>query len=68
VNCERKQRVTAHFVLYPKRNEGEFISLSLMSYGDIIDKSKTWNKSSPYLELNELSANDDLTENDIIIR
>lgn len=49
-------------------NEEDFISLSLMNYGDVINRSKDWDKNSPYIPMNELFANTDLTENDIIVR
>jgi len=55
-------------VLYPKTKEGEFISLSLMQFSDVINKSKSWDRKSPYLGENELFINNDLTENDLIIR
>jgi hypothetical protein len=55
-------------VLYPKTKEGEFISLSLMQFSDVINKSKSWDRKMPYLGENELFMNNDLTENDLIIR
>jgi hypothetical protein len=55
-------------VLYPKTKEGEFISLSLMQFSDVINKSKSWDRKTPYLGENELFMNNDLTENDLIIR
>ena len=48
--------------------EGEFISLSLMQFSDVINKSKSWDRKTPYLGENELFMNNDLTENDLIIR
>ena len=63
-----KQKVTPHFITYPSLKESEFLSLSLMNYSDIIVKSKEWDMSKPFFDKNELFANDDLTENDIIIR
>ena len=55
-------------MLYPKTKEGEFISLSLMQFSDVINKSKSWDRKTPYLGENELFMNNDLTENDLIIR
>jgi uncharacterized protein (DUF1919 family) len=55
-------------VLYPKTKEGEFISLSLMQFSDVINKSKDWDRKTPYVNENELFMNKDLTENDLIIR
>lgn len=55
-------------MLYPKTKEGEFISLSLMQFSDVIKKSKRWDSKTPYLGENELFMNNDLTENDLIIR
>jgi hypothetical protein len=60
--------VTPHFILYPKLNDGQFISLSLMSYGEVINRSRDWDQASPYIQTNELFMNEDLTENDIIVR
>jgi len=54
--------------LYPKLKEGEFISLSLMQFSDIINKSKKWDLKTPYVQENELFMNNDLTENDLVIR
>jgi hypothetical protein len=48
--CEYKYKVTPHFILYPKTKEGEFISLSLMNYGHIINRSREWDKVTPYIE------------------
>jgi hypothetical protein len=39
-----------------------------MSYGDIINRSKDWDRKSTYIAENELFMNEDLTENDIIVR
>jgi hypothetical protein len=55
-------------VLYPKTKEGELISLSLMQFSDVIKKSKSWDGKTPFLGENELFMNNDLTENDLIIR
>jgi hypothetical protein len=54
--------------MYPKTKEGEFISLSSMQFSDIINKSKDWDGSSPYIPDNELFMTTDLTENDIVVR
>lgn len=49
-------------------NEGEFISQTLMNFGEVIDKSKDWDQKSPYIPNNELFMTGDLTENDLVIR
>lgn len=58
----------SHFIYYPKTHEGEFISLTLMNYGEVLDKSKEWDRKVPYIAENELFINSDLTESDIAIR
>lgn len=65
---EQTEKPTINYVLYPKTKEGEFISLSLMQFNDVINKSKSWDGKTPYLGENELFMNKDLTENDLIIR
>ena len=57
-----------HFILYPTLKPGEFLSLSGISFDDVLNKSKSWDKEKPLLEFNELSRLYDLTDNDIIIR
>ena len=57
-----------NFVHYPKTKEGEFISLSLMKFDEVIDKSRDWDGKAIYISENELFMNKDLTENDIVIR
>lgn len=57
-----------HLIYYPKSKEGEFLSLSLMNFGEVIDKSKDWDRKSPYLTTNELFMSSDLTETDIAVR
>lgn len=66
--CEYKYKVTPHFILYPEFFDGQYISLSHMSYGEVINRSREWDKNSPYLPKNELFINEDLTENDINVR
>ena len=39
-----------------------------MQFSDVINKSKDWDRNSPYIADNELFMNKDLTENDLIIR
>lgn len=39
-----------------------------MGYGEILDKSRNWDENFPLIMKNELFANEDLTENDIVIR
>lgn len=60
----RRSRV----VSYPRTAEGEFISLTPMRYGEVIDKSKEWDLKAPFIAGHELFASDDLTENDLMIR
>jgi hypothetical protein len=66
VNTNIKEAL--NFVYYPETKEGEFLSLSLMQFSDIIKKSKDWNEKTPYVPENELFMNTDLTENDLVIR
>ena len=42
--------------------------MSLMNFGEVIEKSKAWDRKSPYIEENELFICNDLTEKDIAIR
>lgn len=42
--------------------------MSLMNFGEVIEKSKAWDRKSPYIEENELFICSDLTEKDIAIR
>jgi hypothetical protein len=39
-----------------------------MSYGELLDKSTSWDKINPLIDSNELFAFEDLTENDIVVR
>ena len=39
-----------------------------MQFSDVIKKSKSWDGKTPYLGENEVFMNNDLTENDLIIR
>lgn len=48
--------------------EGEFISLSLMQFNEVINKSSDWDGKAPYISENELFMSTDLTENDIVVR
>jgi hypothetical protein len=57
-----------HFILYPTLKPGEFLSLKGISFDEVLDKSKDWDKDKPLIESSELSRLNDLTENDIIIR
>lgn len=57
-----------HFILYPALQPGCFLCLSSISYDEILDKSKSWDKEKPLIESSELSRLYDLTDNDIIIR
>ena len=57
-----------HFILYPTLGPGEFLSLSGISFDEILEQSKNWDKEKPLLESSELSRLYDLTDNDIIIR
>ena len=66
--CEYKYKVMPHFILYPSLKPGEFLSLSGISFDDVLNNSKHWDKEKPLIETNELSRLYDLTDNDIIIR
>ena len=66
--CEYKYKVMPHFIFYPALGPGEFLSLSGISFDEVLDKSKYWDKEKPLLESSELSCLHDLTDNDIIIR
>jgi hypothetical protein len=68
VEINAQNDITAHIVKYPKSREGEFISLSLMKFGEILDRTKDWDLKSPYIESNELFMKTNLTENDLVIR
>jgi hypothetical protein len=57
-----------HFILYPTLGPGEFLSLSGISFEEVLDKSKAWDREKPLIESSELSRLYDLTDNDIIIR
>lgn len=48
--------------------EGEFISITPMNYNEVIGKSKEWNFKAPIIAGHELFSNEDLTENEIVIR
>jgi hypothetical protein len=39
-----------------------------MQFSDVINKSKGWDRKTPYIAENELFMNKDLTENDLVIR
>ena len=66
--CEYKYKVMPHFIFYPTLGPGEFLSLSGISFDEVLDKSKSWDKDKPLIESSELSRLNDLTDNDIIIR
>ena len=66
--CEYKYKVMPHFIFYPALGPGEFLSLSGISFDEVLDKNKFWDKKKPLLESSELSRLHDLTDNDIIIR
>lgn len=57
-----------HFILYPTLGPGEFLSLSGISFDEILEQSKDWDREKPLLESSELSRLYDLTDNDIIVR
>jgi phosphatidylinositol N-acetylglucosaminyltransferase subunit Q len=57
-----------HFILYPTLEPGCFLSLTGISFDEILEKSKSWDKEKPLLDTSELSRLYDLTDNDIIIR
>ena len=42
--------------------------MSLMQFDEVIDKSRDWDGKAPYIKDNELFMNNDLTENDIVVR
>jgi hypothetical protein len=66
--CEYKYKVMPHFILYPTLGPGEFLSLSGISFDEILEQSKHWDKDKPLLENSELSRLHDLTDNDIVVR
>ena len=66
--CEYKYKVMPHFILYPTLETGCFLSLTGISFDEILEKSKSWDKQKPLIETSELSRLYDLTDNDIIIR
>ena len=39
-----------------------------MNYGEILERSKSWDFVQPMLESNELVMTDDLTDNNIVVR
>lgn len=39
-----------------------------MNFGEILERSKTWDYMQPILESNELVMTDDLTDNNIVVR
>jgi hypothetical protein len=61
-------KTPVHIVLYEKKIDGEFYSMSSMNYGDLLSASRLWDKKSPLMQSNELFSNEGLTENDIVVR
>lgn len=49
-------------------SQGEFLSLSKLTYADVLNGSKSWDRQSPLLATSELSRQENLTDNDIAIR
>ena len=54
--------------MYPSLGPGEFLSLTSISFDEILQKVKTWDKDKALIQSSELSRLYDLTDNDIIIR
>ena len=54
--------------MYPKLKEGQFLSISLMQFNEVINQSKDWTGKTAYLAENELFMSKDLTENDLVVR
>lgn len=66
--CEYKYKVIPHFIFYPRLADGQFISLNTVGYGDLIVRCSSWDKQSPIFPKNEITMQDDLTHNDVVIR
>mmetsp|Transcript_11068 Transcript_11068/g.16828 ORF Transcript_11068/g.16828 Transcript_11068/m.16828 type:complete len:82 (-) Transcript_11068:1485-1730(-) len=68
--CDQNFEAMPHFILYPKLRPGQFLSLTGISFEELLDQSRTWDKTKdrPLIESSELSRLFDLTDNDIIIR
>lgn len=44
VVCNQSYKVKTHFIAYPKMKAGEFISLRSVTFDQIMEESKKWNK------------------------
>jgi len=66
--CEYKYKVKPHFVMYPTLRPGEFISLRSISFDEILQNVKTWDKHTALIKSSELSRLVDLTDNEMIVR
>lgn len=66
--CEYRYKVIPQFIFYPKLEPAELLTLSKVSFSELMANSKFWDKQSPILPKHELSMTDDLTDNEIIIR
>ena len=61
-------KVMPHFIMYPSLGPGIFLSSTSISYDEILQNVKTWEKDKALIPSSELSRLNDLTDNDIIIR
>ena len=66
--CEYRYKVLPQFILFPRLAAAELVSLKGVSFSELMERSKLWDKQSPILPRHELSMTDDLTDNEIIIR
>lgn len=55
-------------ICYPKLKTAQLLATKSTNYKELQEKSKTWNRDSPYLKDFELVSVDDLTHNNIILR
>jgi hypothetical protein len=53
--CGQNFEPRQHYVIYPKMSQGEFLSLSKLTYADVLNGSKSWDRQSPLLATSELS-------------
>jgi len=67
--CEYKYtKVLANFISYPILKGGQLISTNTIGCGQLLDNAKIYSGKGPILSNHELVMNDDLTDNDLVIR
>lgn len=67
--CEYKYTtVLANFISYPILAEGQLLSTNTIGFGQLLEQAKIYSGKGPILSNHELVMNDDLTDNDLVIR